>query len=326
MNGPVECLKQLPCLDEKFRPQVTFLGPRDEWMKKAGKYKYLYEMDTEIAYNWLRVWVNANHPIFQNCIIDRSDNVRDGLNHVTEKIIEEAITITDPDIIGISSVLDAEYKESSEGMCNIDHEAASPYTINTAVLPKPSLIDANVNLAITAMMDIVQPKNDDVDEDETYDNILPHEKYAQNQPIIPVSRELNEPIVEWTDNKTLLTGAFLDEFLFGQGVPTGLPTQQNWKHFSLYYDGRFDDPLFIARGFNQLQHACCIRNLARITSKNLATLKSLGALANSEEFQRQLIWARDHPHSQEASPSMQRSPKFFQWWDPRFHTVLLNVQ
>jgi hypothetical protein len=36
-------------------PLVTFLGPRDEWMKKAGKYKYLYEMDTEIAYNWLRV-------------------------------------------------------------------------------------------------------------------------------------------------------------------------------------------------------------------------------------------------------------------------------
>ena len=23
---------------------------------------------------------------------------------------------------------------------------------------------------------------------------------------------------------------------------------------------------------------------------------------------------------------MQRSPKFFQWLDPRFHTVLLNVQ
>jgi hypothetical protein len=29
-------------------------------------------------------------------------------------------------------------------------------------------------------------------------------------------------------------------------------------------------------------------------------LKSLGVLANSEEFQRQQIWARDHPHSQEA--------------------------
>ena len=29
MNGPVECLKKLLCLDKKFCPQVTFLGPRD---------------------------------------------------------------------------------------------------------------------------------------------------------------------------------------------------------------------------------------------------------------------------------------------------------
>jgi hypothetical protein len=58
-------------------------------------------MDTEIAYYWLRVWVDTNHPSFQNCIIDTSDNVCDEMNHVTEKIIEEAITTTDRDIIGI---------------------------------------------------------------------------------------------------------------------------------------------------------------------------------------------------------------------------------
>jgi hypothetical protein len=81
--------EKLPCLDEKYCPQVTFLGKQDEWMKKAGKYKYLYEMDTDIAYNWLWVWVDANHPSFQNCIIDTSDNVCDGLNHITEKIIKE---------------------------------------------------------------------------------------------------------------------------------------------------------------------------------------------------------------------------------------------
>ncbi len=45
---------------------------------------------------------------------------------------------------------------------------------------------------------------------------------------------------------------------------------------------------------------CCICNLARITGKSLATLRSLGVLANSEGFQTQLIWARDHSHSQEA--------------------------
>jgi hypothetical protein len=76
--------------------------------------------------------------------------------------------------------LDAEDEENSERMCNIDHEVASPpYTIHTAVLPKPSLIDANINSAITAMLDIVQPKNDDVDEDATYDEVLPHEKHAR---------------------------------------------------------------------------------------------------------------------------------------------------
>jgi hypothetical protein len=172
--------EKLPCSDEKFHPQVTFLGPRDEWIKKAGKYKYLYKMDTDIAYNWLRVWVDANHPSFQNCIIDTSDNVRGGLNHVTEKIIKEAITTTDPDIIGISLVLDAKDEENSERMCNIDHEVPSPYTIHTAVLPKPSLIDAKVDSAITAMLDILQPTKDDADEDATYDEVLPHEKYAQN--------------------------------------------------------------------------------------------------------------------------------------------------
>ncbi len=78
------------------------------------------------------------------------------------------------------------------------------------------------------------------------------------------------------------------------------PNSKKLEIFYLYYDCQFEDPLFIARSFNQLQRACCIFNSARITGKNLATLKSLGVLANSEEFQRQLIWVRDHPHSQKA--------------------------
>ncbi len=112
-------------------------------------------MDTNIAYDWLWVWVDANRPSFQNYIIDTSESIRDGLNFITKKFTEEAITTTDPDIIGISSVLYAKDEENSEGMCNFDHEAASPYTFHTAVLPKPSLIDANINSAIIAMLDIV---------------------------------------------------------------------------------------------------------------------------------------------------------------------------
>jgi hypothetical protein len=87
------------------------------------------------------------------------------------------------------------------------------------------------------MLDIVQPKNDDSNENDAYHKVLPHENYDRNRPILLVSCESNDPIVESTDNKTLLTGAFSDKFLFGHGVPNGLPTQQNWKHFALYYDG-----------------------------------------------------------------------------------------
>ncbi len=98
MNGPVECLKRLPCIDVNHLPRVTFLGSQDEWRKVAGKYKHLYKMDTEIAYNWLQVWVNANHRSFKECTIDTSNNVLYKMNHVTDKMVEEAITITDPDI------------------------------------------------------------------------------------------------------------------------------------------------------------------------------------------------------------------------------------
>ena len=87
-----------------------------------------------------------------------------------------------------------------------------------------------------------------------------------------------------------MRGAFPDLFLFGQGIPNQLPAHRHWKHFALYYDGRFDNPLFIAHGFNQLQ----------LTGKNAATLSSLGILANSEAFRKQLVWARDHPNSKAA--------------------------
>ncbi len=65
-------------------------------------------------------------------------------------------------------------KRIQKECATFDHEAASPYTIHTAVLPKPSLINANINSAIMAMLDIVQPKNDDVDEDATNDEVFPH--------------------------------------------------------------------------------------------------------------------------------------------------------
>ncbi len=59
------------------------------------------------------------------------------MNNVTNEIVQEAITTKNPDIVGMSIALDTEDQEDTSGMNSIDHKSASPYTIHTAVLPKP---------------------------------------------------------------------------------------------------------------------------------------------------------------------------------------------
>jgi len=45
MDGPVECLKVLPCVDIKHCPHVIFLGPQDARHKVAHNYKHLFEIE-----------------------------------------------------------------------------------------------------------------------------------------------------------------------------------------------------------------------------------------------------------------------------------------
>jgi hypothetical protein len=136
------------------------------------------------------------------------------MNLVTDKIVQETITMDDPHIMGVSAVVDAEGDENAEGTTNIDHKSTTPYTIHTAVLPKPSLIDANVNSSINAMWKIVQPEDTNTNDIDHFDEALPRYDHRSCRPVIPVSCESNEPIVEWTDNTKLLSGAFwINSFL-----------------------------------------------------------------------------------------------------------------
>jgi hypothetical protein len=123
------------------------------------------------------------------------------------------------------AIVDAEDEENAEGTTNIDHKSTNLYTIHTTVLPKSSLINTNVNSSINAMWKIVQPEDTNTNEIDHFGEALPTYDHGSCRPVIPVSCESNEPIVEWTDNTKLLNGAFLDKFLFGQGVPKGLPTK-----------------------------------------------------------------------------------------------------
>ena len=121
-------------------------------------------MDTKLAYVWLTFWVNANHSSFKECTIDESEDMQTKMNNVTNEIVQQAITTENPDIVGMSTALDAEDEEETSGMNNIDHKSASPYTIHTAVLPKPSLINANINAAIDALCKIVQPEDNNLED------------------------------------------------------------------------------------------------------------------------------------------------------------------
>jgi hypothetical protein len=100
------------------------------------------------------------------------------MNHITDVIVEEAIKTTDPDIIGISSILDAEDEENAEGMNKIDHESETPCTIHTVVLPKPTLINANINSVIDAMWKIVQPEDINTNDKDNFYEALPSDNHA----------------------------------------------------------------------------------------------------------------------------------------------------
>jgi len=119
------------------------------------------------------------------------------------------------------------------------------------------------------------------------------------RPVIAVERG-EEPIVEWDENDKLLSGAFPHLFLLGRGPPKGSMKQSFLNHCFRFYDGRFEDPIWIATAFNQKQRHACIRNTARVSSKNPALFEMLGKLANSKDFKDKLIKARDDPDSDEA--------------------------
>ncbi len=81
------------------------------------------------------------------------------------------------------------------------------------------------------MCQIIQPEDNDTNDNKLYKEVLPNDIHDNNRPVLPVSCESNEPIVEWTDNVTLLRGAFPDKFLFGQGSSEHLPIHKHWKHY-----------------------------------------------------------------------------------------------
>ncbi len=89
----------------------------------------------------------ANHPSFEGCTVNTSDDLCLQMNNLTNEIVQDTITTDDSTIACVSTMLDDENEDNAEIINGINGKS-SPCMIHTVVLPKTSLIDATVNLAI----------------------------------------------------------------------------------------------------------------------------------------------------------------------------------
>ena len=83
------------------------------------------------------------------------------------------------------------------------------------------------------MCKIVQPDDINSEEINHLNDDVPSDTGNNFRPVIPVSRESNQPIIEWTDNDTLLRGAFPDLFMFGQGIPKRITNSPKLETFCI---------------------------------------------------------------------------------------------
>jgi hypothetical protein len=205
-DGPVETSNVLPRYSAENWPQVTFIGPKELWRKSKGIYKYLYNLDIEGAYRWLRVWKELRNPFFEAVTVDESEELKKSLQHVTDDIECDAIITNSREVTEIVNLVQSEDDDTGENASVMPgEETTTPLIVHSAVLPKPSLVEVGVNYAIEALSKIIHPFEEDSEE-------------IPSQPVVVVSRS-SEPIDEWHENESILGG----------GIPTYF---HDWKRYT----------------------------------------------------------------------------------------------
>ena len=157
-NGPTESSKELPCVDPDRIPHVTFLGPKDKWRKQKGKWKHLYQLDCDKAYEALRIWVGLRNPAFDGIKIEDTKEKRANLLDKVSNLVQYTMVITeDPAVAGISCFVDeqdseetGENKSDTSGIRVEDDrvDGTEGQLVHSAVLPQQSLATTGKNSGI----------------------------------------------------------------------------------------------------------------------------------------------------------------------------------
>ena len=175
-SGPIEAAKELPCHDITRLPQVTFLGPNDLWRKAQSKWRHLYEVKVDDAYNALRIWTQLRNPNFDGVEIVDTPEKRELLGMITDQVERDIICSGCPNIADMSAFVDEQDAEEARFDVgdgddvhvddSVEQSEVQRRVIHSAVLPKPSLATAGSVSAIQALLHIMKPDNNKDGEDE----------------------------------------------------------------------------------------------------------------------------------------------------------------
>jgi hypothetical protein len=303
-DGPVEMAKVLPW-QGTLPIKTTYLGPGDSWRKKAKRFRSLVAVNSKDCYTMLEMWKGLRNPYFEGIVIDDSPETHATIESQTKQILDDTIISVDSALTELSELVDEMDVDAAlpDAKADLDiQNLVEPDLKYSAVLPKPNLISGIDDSAVKALIDIIHPQREPAESKQgssTNESSQARDNESQSPqapPVVVITRS-KEPICEWDNNHVLLGSVFAHLFILGKGVPKGSIPKSQLQHMFRFYDGRFDDPLFIATAFNQLQRHACVRTAARLQGKRKLDFEKLGQMASSPRFHELLLDARDNPHS-----------------------------
>ena len=235
-DGPTQCAKVLPVVDDSVAPRVTFIGSHDQWRIAAKKFRNLWEIPVDDIYKNLRV-LSAINNVFKryDIHIDDSDERHVQLQELGKQIDTEVNISNSLFVHCLNDNLTSDRFGSDLHTMESNKDDNEITMLCSAVLKNPILDgpgSASHVAAIDAMLGIISHG------DEPQDKQQHGPTTAKNDPpCIPISRNA-QPKVEWDENGELLAGIFVDVFMTGDAhLPNGPLSTDFINHLFLLYDG-----------------------------------------------------------------------------------------
>ncbi|CAN0063145.1 unnamed protein product, partial [Heterosigma akashiwo] len=287
-DGPTQITnKAFPRTDEV--PLVTFIGSKQKFDIVKEQFRHHYALPEDAIYPWVDVLLHL-HPDFQAMPISRDEAKRKELRDFCVKVEQTMIFTEDDGIKKVNDLANSD-EDEDESPSSIPQNTSQPGSHKDV----PHMTKSNGNPSGPSSIPTHQqpPQNQsssDASANKSADNT------SSKQPI-QISR-LPNPLNEWQDQVTIVTGAFPTLFLQGQSsLPPGTQFRpQLIQKMLRRADGRFQNNAhFWGLLFNQQQRRMAIQNVARVASTTKKKFETLATLVKDPDFKELLKTCVSNP-------------------------------